>query len=121
MAEVDEHVASRHERPEPRLVDPALAREPVAGEPEPLEPPVEVEARRRRPDEEKRQLRVLTADGRRRRSSSGIRLLALTTPKQPTTTPPPTRSGETAGAGHAGCGTTLIGPSKPAARARSRT
>ncbi len=55
------------------------------------------------------------------RRSSGIRLLALTTPKQPIVGPAATSSGSTSGTGHAGCGTTQIGPSKPAARASACT
>ena len=41
------HVAGGHQRPEPLLVDVALAHEAGAVEPEPLQPPVEVEARAR--------------------------------------------------------------------------
>ena len=48
------HVDPGHQRPEPRLVDPAFAHEPLLVEPEPLQPPVEVEARRGRADEQQR-------------------------------------------------------------------
>ena len=122
MAEVDEHVAACHERPEPRLVDPAFAREPVLGEPEALEPPVEVEARRRRPDEEQRQLGMLAPHVRRRAKQLRNPLARVHDAEAADhDAAPATRSGETVGAGQAGCGTTLIGPSNPAARARSRT
>src|SRR5262245_59945190 len=56
MPEVDEDVASRHEGPQPRLVDPALANEPIGGKPEALKPPVEIEPGRGGAYEQERQV-----------------------------------------------------------------
>ena len=112
MPQAHGDVDARHELPEAPLVDPGLAPDALVREPEPLEPPVEVEAGRGRPDEQERRLgmaRARTSANARR--SSGIRLLALTTPKQPMTGPAATRAARTSGTGQAGCGTTQIGPS----------
>ena len=60
-AQADVDVARGHQRPQPLLVDPALPHDPVAVEPEPLQPPLEVEARRDRADEQQPRARVLGA------------------------------------------------------------
>ena len=57
VAQVHAHVGAGHQRPEPPLVDPALPLEALAGQPEALEPAVEVESRRGRADEQQRRVR----------------------------------------------------------------
>ena len=58
-AKADVDVARRHERPQPALVDEPLADDPVSLQPEPLEPPVEVEPGRGGADEQEPGARVL--------------------------------------------------------------
>ena len=95
MPQVDEDVAPGHQRPQPALVHPVLADDPVPGEAEALEAAVEVEAGRSRSDQEQRDVGMLAPHVGVARRSSGIRLLAFTTPKQATTVPAATRSGST--------------------------
>ena len=58
MPQVHEDIASGHERPELRLVHPPVANQPLVVQAEPLQPAIEVEARRRRSDEEQHELRL---------------------------------------------------------------
>ena len=82
-AEIDVDVARRHQPPEPPLVDVALPHDSLAVEPEPLQPPVEVEARRRRAHEQEPRARPLARSRANASSSCGTRLLALMFPKAP--------------------------------------
>ena len=113
-------VAGPHQRPEPPLVDVALADQPVAVEAEPLEPPVEVEPRRRRSDEQ--EPRPGCSPRRRRERLEELRhaLARVDVPERADSGSPAIGGRRDAGTGQAGCGTRAIGPSKPAARARSR-
>ena len=111
MAEVDEHVAPGHERPQPRLVDPVLADERVARQAEALESAVEVEAGRGRPDEEQRDVGMRATDVGRRLQELGDPLARVHDAEAGDDRSPATRSGSTAGAGHAGCGMTSTCPS----------
>ena len=65
MPQVHGDVRPGHERPEPRLVRPPLANETCFRQPDPLQPALEVEARRRRSDEQERHVRMLRTHRRR--------------------------------------------------------
>ena len=76
-------VAGRHQRPQPRLLDVRLADHALRRDPDPLQPPGEVEAGRLRADEQQPRARLRPRSSANARRSCGIRLLSFRWPKQP--------------------------------------
>ena len=121
-AQVDEHVARRHQRPQPLLRHVLLAdhaRRRV--EPEPLEPPLEVEPLGRRADEQQPRARpALAAAARTPRAAAGSACSCSGCRSSRSADRPRRRrrrDGRRAATPGAGCA--RAGPRSPAARARS--